>query len=207
MKQVASFTTWLIYLQVETPWYLLKRLGGPQSWSWCFRDEKTILSLLGTEPWIVQTKAYSQNRLCYPGFWGATGILNHNFFFTSVKVPLWVILLLQLACCDTDSDHIPDKHYDSRQLDPMYTKLMRKLFLLSTHLKLLPTSSIVKFTNSTDTSNCQCSKNSSNNLKNNVVYWLSKIHNCNVCMYGYMLYRPMVRVTRRHRCNNDVTVQ
>jgi len=42
-------------------------------------------------------------------------------------------------------------HYDSRQVDPVYTKLMRKLFLLSAHLKLLPTSSIVKFTNSIDT--------------------------------------------------------
>jgi len=42
-------------------------------------------------------------------------------------------------------------HYDSRQVDLVYTKLIRKLFLLSTHLKLLPTSSIVKFTNSTDT--------------------------------------------------------
>jgi len=41
-------------------------------------------------------------------------------------------------------------HYDSRQVDPVYTKLM-KLFLLSTHLMLLPTSSIVKFTNSIDT--------------------------------------------------------
>jgi len=108
VRQVVSFTTLLLYPQVKTPWYLLKRLGGPQSWSWCFRQEKTILYLLGTEPWIVQTRAYLLNRLYYPGFLGATGILIHNFLFTWINALSWVV------CCDTDRDsnHIPDKHKD-----------------------------------------------------------------------------------------------
>lgn len=170
MGQVVSFTTWLLYLQVKPPWYLLKRLDGPQSWSWCFRGEKTILSLLGTEPWSVQTRAYLLNRLHYPGFLGATGILIHNFFFTWVNVLSWVVFLLvrlQLVCCDTDRDsnHIPDKQ---QRLLPLWWQTGRSS-VHKTHVEAISFEQTPEVTAHFinckvhkqywhNTSNCQCSK-------------------------------------------------
>jgi hypothetical protein len=44
---------WLLYLQKRAQVIL----GGIQSWSGCFGEEKDLLILLGIEPSIVQPKA------------------------------------------------------------------------------------------------------------------------------------------------------
>jgi hypothetical protein len=45
---------WLLYPK-KNP--LNSWLGGPQSHSWHFRDQKIFLPLLGFEPWTIQTAA------------------------------------------------------------------------------------------------------------------------------------------------------
>jgi len=45
---------WLPYLQKRAQIILNRRLGGIQSWSGCFGEEKDLLILLGIEPSIVQ---------------------------------------------------------------------------------------------------------------------------------------------------------
>jgi hypothetical protein len=52
----------------KEPWYPLKRsLGGHQSQSGRFGEQKNLFTLQGFEPWTVQPVAQSLYRLRYPG--------------------------------------------------------------------------------------------------------------------------------------------
>jgi hypothetical protein len=54
---MVNFMPWLLYPQ-EMPWYPLnERLGGPESGSERFGDEKNLLLLLGIELQTVQPVA------------------------------------------------------------------------------------------------------------------------------------------------------
>jgi hypothetical protein len=54
-RHVVSLTLLLLYSWGKNPQYPLNRkLGGPQTWSGHFGEEKSLLPLLGIEPWIVQ---------------------------------------------------------------------------------------------------------------------------------------------------------
>ena len=56
----------LIYHQEKTQNPLSRRLGGLQSCSGHSGEEKSLLLLLGFEPWIVWPIAQSLYKLCHP---------------------------------------------------------------------------------------------------------------------------------------------
>jgi len=59
LGQVVSFTSWLIYPRVKSPWYSSdRRLGGLQGLSGHFREEKNILPLLGIKPCFLHHTAH-----------------------------------------------------------------------------------------------------------------------------------------------------
>jgi hypothetical protein len=61
---LVNFTPRPLYNRERTPQYRLNvRLGGPQSRSGHYGEEKNLLALSGFEPWIVQPVAQSLHRL------------------------------------------------------------------------------------------------------------------------------------------------
>jgi hypothetical protein len=69
---VVSITIQLLYSQGKSLWYpLVRRLGGPQSWSVCGGEEKNSQLLLGLESLIIQPVAQ-----CY-----ITELMTNSYMF------------------------------------------------------------------------------------------------------------------------------